>query len=341
MKAIFTLVLVCLTFKTFSQGIPCNPNTFWGVLNSQVVEWAITGSTITSNGVLVTAASPGNSLAFCNNLSGGSFTPTFYSHSFDKASYYNGTAWITPPAVTNCTLSDAAGAGNSLYYSAFGLNCIDRFDGNAFVQLYNSPILKFTIADMAVDDAGNVWCLMGYNTGITDSIIVVSPAGQVIHQFAFSMNTLNGYGCFLLNGVLYVAFGSGNPLYPNTLLPITFTATTATAGTPISFNSNFAIDLASCNAGIPLSVMQNNFSVNDLVIYPTLAADHINCVLNAKTNAAIRIVIINALGKTVFTKEISPLISDFIIPTSRLSPGIYFVEVNDGKENTVKKFIKN
>ena len=345
MKKIYATIIsfsVCVLPALSQQGIPCNINTFWGITGGQVLEWLITGTTVTSNGIIVSVPSTGNSLAFCDNLSGGTFSPTFYCHSYNKSAYYAGTSWITTPSIANCTLSDAAGAGNYLYYSAYGFNCIDRFDGTSFVQLYSSPSLTFTIADLAVDDAGNAWCLMGYNNPNTDSIVVISPAGQVINQFAFSMNTGNGYGCFLMDGVLYVAFGSGNPVHPNTLLPISFTSTAAIAGTPISFTAS-AIDLASCNAGTPLSVAQNNLPANDFIIYPTIASDYINCVMQVKINSTVHLHITDAVGKIVYSSSLCTKSSELQtrINVCNFSNGIYFVELNNGKEKAVKKFIKN
>lgn len=340
---ILTALVICPPGIFAQSGIPCNPNTFWAVSGSQVEEWLIVGTNVISNGIIVTAQQPGNSLAFCDNLSGGTFSPTFYCHSFNKAAYYDGISWVTNPSISNCSLSDAAGAGNHLYYSAYNLNCIDRFDGTSFVQLYSSPILKFTIADFAVDDAGNAWCLMGFNNPNTDSIVVISPAGQVINQFAFSMNTVNGYGCFLMNGVLYVAFGSSNLVHPNTLLPISFTSTAAIAGTPISFAAGLAIDLASCNAGIPLPVAQNNIPSSEIIIYPGITSDYINCVLNVKTNTNILISITDALGEITYSKSFQTGNGklETKIDISNLSNGIYFVTVNDGNQKAVRKFVKN
>ncbi|HKR06491.1 MAG TPA: T9SS type A sorting domain-containing protein [Bacteroidia bacterium] len=344
MKKIYTTVILfsVIVLPARSQGIPCNLNTFWAVTSGQVEEWLIVGTNVVSNGIIVTAQQPGNSLAFCDNLSGGTFSPTFYCHSFNKSAYYDGSSWITMPSISNCSLSDAAGAGTHLYYSAYGLNCIDRFDGTSFVQLYSSPNLIFSIADLAVDDAGNAWCLMGFNNPYTDSIVVISPAGQVINQFAFSMNTINGYGCFLINGLLYVAFGSANPVHPNSLLPISFTTTAAIAGTPISFTAGLTIDLASCNAGIPLPVAQNNIPSSEIIIYPGIASDYINCVLNVKTNSNTQISIADALGKITYSKSFQTGNGklETKINISNFSKGIYFVIIDNGTQKAVRKFVK-
>src|SRR6185436_11468654 len=345
MKKIYLTIILSsfIINHAFCQpGIPCNINTFWGITGGQVQEWFIMGTTVTSNGTIVTAPSPGNSLAFCDNLAGGTFSPTFYSHSGNNAVYYDGTSWITDPSVSNCTLSNSAGAGNYLYYNVYGQSCLDRFNGTSFVQIYSSPSLQFTIADLAVDDAGNAWCLMGFSTSNTDSIMVISPSGQVINQFAFSMNTVNGYGCFLMDAALYVAFGSGNPIYPNTLLPVTFTSTAAIPGTPISFSST-ALDLASCNAGVPLAVAQNHNppEADAFSVYPNIASDYINCSLTSKTKSAMQLTITNALGEVIYSKLLQNQsgIFECRINIGNFSKVIYFASIDTGIGRAIKKFI--
>ncbi|MEO5571184.1 MAG: T9SS type A sorting domain-containing protein [Bacteroidia bacterium] len=376
MKNIYTLILICFSLTLKAQvnrdaglsendlppvpplnepgapvfknesliGITCTPNTFWGISGSQVSEYAINGGVITNNGIIVSATSPGNSLSFCNNLSGGAFSPTFYSHSASSAAYYDGAAWLADPATSNCSLSNSAGAGNYLYYNSYGASCLDKYDGTSFTQVYSAPQLKFTIADLAVDDAGNAWCLMGLATPNTDSIMVISPTGQVIKQYPFSMNTLNGYGCFLLNGILYVGLGGGNPNTPNTMLPISFVGNSAIAGTPISF-TNGSLDLASCNAGTPLSIdAPLSPPGNSLwfTIQPTIVTDHISCFVTTGKNLTAGITIHDAVGKLLYSEQIRnpDFNSKKDIDVKLFSKGIYFVTVNDGKDKVVKKFVK-
>jgi type IX secretion system substrate protein len=345
MKKTYTIILSSLAIlpvTAYSQpGIDCDTNIFWGISAGQVLEYEITGSTVTYNGIVVTAASPGNSLALCDNLNGGAFSPTFYSHYNGLAFYYDGSTWVAAPGISNCTLSNSGGAGNYLYYNVYGQGCLDKFDGSSFVQVFSSPNKIFTIADLAVDDAGNAWCLMGTSSPNTDSIYVVSPSGQVISQFAFSLNTINGFGSFLMNGILYVGLGNANPVYPNTLLPISFTATTATAGTPIPFTSS-ALDLAGCNAGTPLSIPLYSEPVSELIIYPAIASDYISCLINVKANTAIQFSVTNTIGEIVYSKTMktSTMKLETKIDVSSFSKGIYFVEINNGKEKAVKKFMK-
>lgn len=345
MKKNYVIVLASLIniSQLIAQpGITCNPNTFWGFNAGQIEEWEINGTNITSNGIIVTSVAPGNSIAFCDNLGGGTFSPTFYSHTGSNAAYFDGTAWVTDPAVSNCPLSNSAGASNYLYYNIYGNACLDKYDGVSFTQIYSNLNLKSTIADLAVDDAGNAWCLMGAATPNTDSIMVISPTGQVIKQYAFSMNTNNGYGCFLLNAILYVGLGGANPLYPNTLLPISFTSTAAVPGTPLSFTS-LSFDLASCNAGTPLSISQNNPAVYDnLVIYPNIVSDYLICQMIVKINSTFRLSVNNTLSELIYLETLptSNLKLETKIDLRNFSKGIYFITIDNGTEKKVRKFLK-
>jgi hypothetical protein len=330
-----------LSLKSNGQGFPCNPNTFWGISGGQISEWTISGTTITSNGVLSIPQATGNALGFCDNLSGGTFSPTFYSSDLNTVSYYDGTNWVPTGVAQICSVSNAAGAGNYLYYNVYGGSCIDRFDGNSMTTIYSNPGRVFSIADLTADAAGNIWCPMGYIAGTTDSIIVISPSGQVLHQFSLPLSSNNGYGAFLLNGILYLGFGSSNSTYPNKLVPITFTSTTAVAGLPINFTTT-SLDLASCNPGMPLIVPDADNPLHELNVYPSIANDFLNIVLHVKSNTNLSITIMNALGEIFYhNPEIAANYSfETKIDISRLAKGIYFLSADNGKEKIVKKFVK-
>src|SRR5687767_7089052 len=61
-------------------GIPCNANTFYSLTaGGTIEELEINGNTISSNGAIANA-NGFYSLAYCNNINGGGFSPTFYSH---------------------------------------------------------------------------------------------------------------------------------------------------------------------------------------------------------------------------------------------------------------------
>ena len=203
--------------STDANGINCSSqNTFYAVGTDGVDELVIndTVATLVSN-VFPQTASAGYNLSYCNNLNGGSFTPTFYnSYNSHYPSYYNGTDWISTSDSVPLDIINAGGNGDYLYYmatdpTAFYSRGIYKYDGHSINSIYTSSDTSrtMTVADLAVDSAGNVWFFTGHNDNLfnTDTLTVISPSGQVFNQYPFSFNTLSAYGSFFANGQVYVA----------------------------------------------------------------------------------------------------------------------------------------
>lgn len=236
-------------------GIDCDSTVFYTVTNDQIRAFTLVNGVI--SGYTVTLSGLGGfylNLALANNLNGGSFTPTFYTDNaigFYSPAYYDG-AGLT--VVNNAThpnrLYNAGANGDFLYYQGYlnsSLREIVRYDGNTLNVIYTTPLgTTIGVADLAVDDNGNVYVVTSPGGSMADNILVISPTGQVLQQYPFSYSVLHAYGCFLMNGVLYLGLGESNPTSPNTLLPITFSGGTATAGAPIPFQNDSYLDMANC-----------------------------------------------------------------------------------------------
>jgi len=253
MKPILKLILFCLfnlgSFLTIADGLDCKYNRFWAVSNIShtIEEFEIVGNTIISHGVIATC--PGGSISYSDNLDNNIFTPTFYTTItiFNPGAehvvlYYNGSTWDTSSAVINMPPGGCGGFGNSVYFS-FSPSELIRFDGNTVTHL---PLNTVTIADVAVDEEENAWiisCTTAYNA---NEIRVMEPSGQIIRTFTLNtpVTFTTPYGCFLLNGVLYVGQGTAQ-----TLTPITFSGNIATVGTPLNMPPGNFSDLASCKPG--------------------------------------------------------------------------------------------
>jgi len=319
-----------------SAGVPCNSNTFFSLTASGTIEeLVVNGSTITSNGSIAQATGY-YSLAYCNNLNGGAFSPTFYSHlgstyGFD---YYNGTSWTLTGSPPVDFPGGIAGFGNSLYLSF--TDSIVLYDGTTFSKIYDPGNQVITIGDAAVDNLGNIWCMIGNVFPNTNTIVAISPSGQIVKQYGFALNTINAYGCFMLNSVLYVGFGNLNPTYPDKILPISFTSTTAIPGTPISFSSaSYVRDFASCDPGSPISVSEYE-SENQIPVFPNPAGNFLY--LNEHFSNA---------GTCSIYKPDGALVADDIlvdekggIKVEQLPTGIYFLEVRKGDSIYRAQFIK-
>lgn len=322
-------------------GIPCDQNSFWAVSSGQIVSYALNGNTVTTNGNVMPAA--GGSLAFCNNLDGGSFTPTFYTNiTFTRAAYYNGTGWTNCNAPPKTWIVNGGGYGNFLYFTAhdsvtYNEIGITRYNGTSYDYVYklSDTSRAITVADLAIDGAGNVWFFVGSHTTLhSDTLNVVSPSGQLLKQFPFQFNTDNAYGCIMLNGIIYIGLGGYNPDHPYTLIPVTINGSSAVAGTPITMPAAPYVDLASCTPGSPLTINEIP-KVYELNIYPNPANKTLTITAN-KIISSIKIV--NQQGQNVFqsSKIDQPT---FNLDCSLFVVGIYFVEVSSDKGIFTQKFI--
>lgn len=321
-------------------GLSCANNTFWATNTSgQIMEFQLNGNTISFVGIVVASMPPTSNLALgvANNLTGGAYSPTFYSSGSGSLCYiYDGSAWQQMPGSTQCPAYNAAGKDNALYYQYNGSLpvCIEQHNGTVATTVYSNANQRFTVADLAVDDSGNIWILNGVISTQTDEIVVLSPTGAVINQFAFSLNTNNAYGCMLLNGTLYIGLGASNPVHPNTLLPVTFTSNTATAGTPISVPYTGLGDLASCSPGLPLAVQD----LHPETIEFLLLQNAVNDVLKVQTRERNTDLSIYSLtGSLVYHNEFRNTPNDLIsIDVSELQDGMYFIQSGLTKAKFVK-----
>lgn len=321
-------------------GISCTSNTFWAsTASGQIMEFQLNGNTITYVGVAVTSGPPTgySALGIANNLTGGAYSPTFYSSGSGGLCYiYDGSAWQPMSGTTQCPAYNAAGKDNELYYQFNGSLpvCIEQHNGTSVTTVYSDSTQRFSVADLAVDDLGNIWILNGFSSTQTDEIVVLSPTGAVINQFVFSLNTNNAYGCMMLNGTLYIGLGPNNPVHPNTLLPVTFTSNIATAGTPISMPFTNLGDLASCSPGSPLAVQDLQPESNEFLLVQNAVTEVLK-VQTRKRNSDIRIY--NLTGALVYHHEFRNGPNEMIsVDVSGFQKGMYFIQSG----LTTAKFVK-
>lgn len=330
------------SFPDFSQagGFPCSPNTFWAT-SGGVDQYTLTGNTAT---FVSTVCVPYlYSLAYCNNLNGGAFSPTFYDCIDSTAAYYDGSGWTQIPLQGPGRLFNCGGNGNFLYYcvapATSWANAIARYDGVSFTTIYTLADTNqfISVADLNIDDAGNVWFFTGpFALFTTDTLNVVSPSGQLLKQFPFSFNTLSAYGSFMQNGIIYLGLGSANPVHPNTLLPLIIGLNTVTMGTPVPMPSTINYgDLASCNAGTPLSVEEYAVQA-DFSLFPNPATDVLTITSAGQLKNECKIIDVN--GSVVQALSVSSKKAEADIHL--LEAGVYLIELTNSKGISRKKFIK-
>ncbi len=85
--------------------------------------------------------------------------------------------------------------------------------------------------------------------------------------------------------------------------------------------------------------LESEFSFeDDFMLYPNpVSGNTINVKLQSTDSENINFTIINTLGKVIKSGKLN----NNTINVDYLQKGIYFIEINDGKENMIKKFVKN
>ena len=331
------------TFIKTKVEIVCGLNTFWAIdANGMIQKFIIDGNTIIPDSIVCTSA-PGQSLAVCNNLNYGSFSPTFYTNiSGGNLSYINGDgSWDIVSQVAPHVYGNCGGNGNFLYlqYTASLASLIMKYDGLSYTTIYSNWTYYFAVADVAVDINENIWFVTSTELSLDKIINVISPSGEIIKQYPLKLNTGNAYGCFLLNDVFYIGLGSSNHFYPNSIIPITFSGDSAYMGTPLTMPTNSWTDLASCYRGGEPNSMEESSLLFDYKIYPNPAKDIITIELNNLflKNKKIKVSIYNNIGKLISEQEICQ--QKFDINISGFTKGVYVFKLVSDSKTMLKKII--
>ncbi|MBK8415489.1 MAG: T9SS type A sorting domain-containing protein [Bacteroidetes bacterium] len=251
-KLIYSFILLVLPWNFISAqnffgqedsviDIPCNPTSFYGVSANTVRELQITGQNIVDLGIITTAPFPSIlAMAYANDFMNGSTNRTFYSSVVAPAAIikYTGTSWSTI-ATDSLIYANAGGYGDYLYFqhiSPVGQvndQCISRLLPNGVLQkIFTDTSLTFTVADLEVDSAGNVYFLRGTFVSNTTELTVIDSSGNVINSYTAdsTFSTLSFlYGMFFMNNQLYLAHG----IIPPVIRPLIITGTTVSLGASI------------------------------------------------------------------------------------------------------------
>ncbi|MEP7264468.1 MAG: T9SS type A sorting domain-containing protein [Bacteroidota bacterium] len=315
----------------------CNgPNRFWTVdiQTNQVIEYELTGGVVSVTGNVIPNC-PGRSLAVCNNLNGGSINPTLYTSDLTDSWYWDGdSTWLLASGSTPSVVN-AGGAGSTLVFQdPNSPTTLYHYNGTAFGSFFNIP-KSAGISDVIVDDSSNTWIGTYQNSPITDTLYKISPAGQIIQQFAFNINTLNGYGFMLLNGIFYIGLGPLNAINPNTLLPLTISGNTVVMGSPVAMPTTISsLDLASCTPGTALYVNDIEKS-GKFIVYPNPATDYV--MMEGDGTSGIY-TLYSADGKVVVSPS-TIRTTQTKIDISLLKSGIYIAELKTPSTVLRKKLI--
>lgn len=334
--------------RIFSPTINCDANTFWMIrLNGAYIhEYNLVNSVITQTGVTYQSVSLG-SLAYANENTGVTgLSPTFFSTNTSGTPYlkaFNGTQWTNMATSSEFNLPNCGGYGDHVYVDGSSGTLYHYYNGTMSVH-YTPPAGRFLmVADHAVDANGNVYFFVGSSTPpyITDSLVVMSPAGNVIKQYSITFGSNNVYGSFIMGNTIYLGMGTSNMAFAGTIVPITLTQNTATLGTPIPFpfvTSNSA-DFESCNQGVPVGLFAGIEVSEDLSMYPNPAKDYLNIKIPQVPGIEIKEVSLISLHGQEFHPDYARLDRNHVqLQFDLIAPGLYIVKINDGKNVHYGKF---
>ena len=290
------------------QSPSCKENSIWTVdLSGNILQWQLVSNQMNFIDTIM-VSSPVSSLAFCSSMNPSSIQKTFYganAYTGIDLFYFDGSAWQTLPFSGFPAMANAGGHRQYLYYSAVGmgasyLNEIYRYDGNAMTLLRHLSGRYFSFADLSIDEDGNIWCLTGPYPLTADSVVVYDTAGNQLSSYAFNLDATHGYGSFLMNGKLYLVFGSGNPVYPSSLVGISFTTGQAVITNVIPFPNSDYVDIAGCNPGfMTITGIEEQRPAQKVKIGPNPFTHELHVEVPQEfNNCEIRIV--DALGRTVY-----------------------------------------
>lgn len=331
------------------EDILCREFHFWTISgNGEIIEWEYTPTAINFIDTIF-PSSPMLSLAYVDNVNSGTSVRTFYGSNLNSGRdvyYFNGQNWDTLFFPSGPAVPNSGGFHSYLYFQCLihGGLCdgILRFDGTNYDTIYAMPPNRnFTIADIAVDAQGNIWSLDGSSPTQSDSVIVISPGGNVLAHFALSLNTLHAYGCFLLNNEFYIVFGSVNPTYPSSVVQIGFSGSQAFVQTVTPFPNNDNMDVASCVPGIPQIILSNPEDPelnSEITISPNPTTDFVRIKIPEAAFNKASVCVFDYSGKLILHRTLKNRSEQMDL--TKLANGLYYLIVDSNNKRVMKKIEK-
>lgn len=363
----FVILLLPLTIVSIQSKaqIDCSPGVFYGMGSDRAVyPMTISGSTITLGTPVTSSVSNSRYGLAIADLGTGN---KFYSSGTNSVALdydileYDGMSWQTsmvnpyPNAIHN-----AAGRGIYLYYHFIGSSSSSGGFRHSRIMAYGNGILDTIyadttvfqkVADIAVDNSGNVYFFSGTipfpNTDVSQ-LNVISSSGNLLGTFPVTFNGDNAYGCFIENNILYVGLGPGNPVNPNTLLPINLSGATPTLGTPLPMPHPIIggtigqpifltfSDLASCASEETFISNPGEVVADEVTLYPNPVTDHLNIYKDDLGTSLLNI--FDATGRIVLSETLNA--KNTMVDLQDLPKGVYTVQTISGNKTSNQKIVK-
>jgi hypothetical protein len=331
-KLVLLLFFFISALQAFCQpadDIDCEENIFYAVVSNGINRIYMNSNSVVDSGVFISSTySTLLSVAFGNDLLSGSGNRTIYSSTQSGLNpciilRWTGLSWDTITTDT-VTYHNAGAYGNFIYFQHSNPNghvpndqCISRLNSNGtLTKIYTDTTLSFTVADIAVDSLGNIYCFRGPSIGNTQEITKLSPNGTVINSFSTTLNNLSTiYGAMFFHDTLFLGWGTTN----GQIFPVNFTGSSASLGSPKSVPQNFSMkDLASCYLKEGETTGLKTINERKIVLFPNPASNVIH-IEGGDDNFNVEL--LNLYGSLILkTKQGT-------IDVSAFSTGVYFAKI--------------
>lgn len=349
-KLVLFILVGFILFSFNSNGqvatdIACQTNIFYGLSGGDVHALELNGATLTDQGVIAPSTNGLYALAFGSDITQNSSNRTFYSTKPDQLftstsiMRYTGTAW---DSITSDTLiyHNAGAYGPFVYFqhmtsvsSNQNDQCISRLNANGtLTKIFTDTSLVFSVADISVDEFGNIYCFRGTAISFTTELTVISPTGTILNSISTNLNNLGTiYGSMFLNGTLYIGWNTNN----GRLFPVNINGATATLGTGIVSPVGITYkDLANCHELVTKNGIDDLANYDDLDVYPNPSNGNV-MIKTQEENALLTI--FDAQGKMIVERK--KITGEYLFNPNE--KGLYLISIlREGKVTTKKVIVE-
>lgn len=320
--------------------VNCDTTVFYGVVGADVHRLQKVGTIILDIGVIAPSSFGSMyGLGFAGDFVNGSMNRTFYATHLgsNEVTKYTGTSWVSVANDSNL-YHNIAGNGNFLYLqhvatsSLINDQFISRLNSNGTItKIFTDTTLKFTVSDLEVDSAGNVYFFRGPAIGNTTELTVMNSAGVIINSYtatASFSNVSTIFGMVFLGKQLYVGQGTTN----GQLFPVIISGNTVSLGTPFDLPNNISYkDFDGCHEQVPftsgLSALNDDLEWS---IYPNPTSSAITININFPVEGAIY----DVTGSLV--KDMNLTSFENVVDLSDLESGMYIFKIGTRYSRIIK-----
>lgn len=328
-----------------AQDLPCQSSVFYGNVGSAVHRLQFNGSSVIDLGVLTTPSQNLFGLAYGMDITQGSTNRTLYGSaanaSFTQSEIirFDGAVWTS--VVTDSLVYHNAGAYGPFIYFMHSATagqknnqCISRLNANGtLTKIFNDTSLVFSVADLAVDSLGNIYCFRGTAIGATTQLTVINPTGAVVQTYSTNLNNLNTFfGSVFLDGTLYLGWNTVNAQ----LIPVNLNGSSATLGTGIPMPSGISMrDLANCHDSAEVSTQSYGEVIPEagFLVYPNPSVD--GRVMVEVPNDGVEMLVTDLSGKMVYRT----MTKAGKCPVTLEHPGVFFLVFRSEDQQQVRKLV--